>query len=266
MRLFNGDRKRMCIQHLENPNWNQEKLAKMFSVERSTVSKILKAKDKWMNVSDADINRVAKHRPSKFPGIESRLIIKLREISQDGTILSDALIRSKAKEVAQDLDILDEKFKASSGWVDNFKSRWGIRRGVMTKGMEEAMNSNAPPECVANSRVSPHNRSRTSYHGAELDNGVESEDSPEASSPIPLQPSWSQPPSSENPPTILYEPKQGPGIGPDVTDAEQAMDTVLSFVDAQGQGWITAAERNALQHVKLLLLQTGQGLPYQREY
>lgn len=62
MRLFNGDRKRMCIEHLEHPEWKQEKLAKRFSVERSTVSKILKHKDKWMNVPDADINRVAKHR------------------------------------------------------------------------------------------------------------------------------------------------------------------------------------------------------------
>lgn len=62
MRLFNGDRKRMCIEHLEHPDWKQEKLAKRFSVERSTVSKILKHKDKWMNVPDADINRVAKHR------------------------------------------------------------------------------------------------------------------------------------------------------------------------------------------------------------
>jgi hypothetical protein len=62
MRLFNGDRKRMCMEHMEHPEWKQEKLAKRFSVERSTVSKILKHKDKWMNVPDADINRVAKHR------------------------------------------------------------------------------------------------------------------------------------------------------------------------------------------------------------
>jgi hypothetical protein len=258
MRLFNGDRKRMCIEHLEHPDWKQEKLAKRFSVERSTVSKILKHKEKWMNVPDADIHRVAKHRPSKFPGIESRLIARLREISQDGTILSDSLIRAKAKEVAQDLDILDEKFKASSGWVDNFKSRWGIRRGVMTKGIEEAMHANASQECGGDSAVLPHSGSRASYHGTEPENGIESEDSPGAS-PLPL---WSQSTSAENRPPVLYEPKQGPTVA----EAEQAIDTVLSFVDAQGEDWITIAERNSLQHVKLLLFQTSQGLPYHREF
>jgi hypothetical protein len=62
MRLCNGDRKKMCLEHLANPELKQEQLAQMFSVERSTVSKILKNKDKWMAVAEADINRVAKHR------------------------------------------------------------------------------------------------------------------------------------------------------------------------------------------------------------
>lgn len=123
------------------------------------------------------------------------------------------------------------------------------------------MSANGTPESVGDSPVSAQNTSHASYPGAEMDNGVESEDSPVASPP-PLQPSW----SSDNPPTGLYEPKQGSGIGPAVTEAEQAMDVVLTFVDAQGEGWITAAERSALQHVKLLLVQTGQGLPYHREY
>jgi hypothetical protein len=62
MRLCNGDRKKMCLEHLANPELKQEQLAQMFSVERSTVSKILKNKDKWIAVPEADINRVAKHR------------------------------------------------------------------------------------------------------------------------------------------------------------------------------------------------------------
>jgi len=117
------------------------------------------------------------------------------------------------------------------------------------------------PECRGDSAISPKNAPHVAYPGAEMDNGVESEDSP-AASPVPLQPSW----SSENHPTILYEPKQGPGIGPGLVEAENAIDVVLTFVDAQGEGWVTIAERNALQHVKLLLVQTGQGLPYHREY
>jgi len=237
-------------------------------VERSTVSKILKNSKKWLAVQEVDINRVAKHRPSKFPIIEERLKIRLREISKDGTPLSDNLIRAKAKEVAREENVLDEKFKASSGWVDNFKSRAGIRRGVMTQGTEEAENSNASPEYGGASAdiASPHIALRVSQAGAEADNGVESEDSPDTSS-LRLQTSWSHQdlPPTDNPPSILREPQQGPGI-PALHDAELAMVTVLAFVDGQDKAFVTDAERNALQHVKNLLFQTGQGLAYNREY
>lgn len=50
--------------------------------------------------------------------------------SEQPQILSDQIIRNKAKEIARDLLIPDEKFKASSGWVENFKHRHGIKRGV----------------------------------------------------------------------------------------------------------------------------------------
>lgn len=62
MRLCNGDRKKMCQMHLDNPEWKQEQLAKLFDVERSTVSKILKNKESWLAVADINSHRVAKHR------------------------------------------------------------------------------------------------------------------------------------------------------------------------------------------------------------
>ena len=43
--------------------------------------------------------------------------------------LTDSVIRNKAKEVGKQLQIPEDKFKASSGWVENFKHRHGIRRG-----------------------------------------------------------------------------------------------------------------------------------------
>jgi CENP-B N-terminal DNA-binding domain len=61
-RLFNVDRKAICQYHLENPNARQEDIATRYGVERSTISKILKNKTKWMNVPDSETLRVAKHR------------------------------------------------------------------------------------------------------------------------------------------------------------------------------------------------------------
>ena len=51
-------------------------------------------------------------------------------MKQQNTLLTDALIRNKAKETARNLQIPEERFKASSGWVENFKHRHNIRKGV----------------------------------------------------------------------------------------------------------------------------------------
>ena len=40
------------------------------------------------------------------------------------------MIRTKAREVAREMDIGEDKFKASAGWVENFKHRQGIKKGV----------------------------------------------------------------------------------------------------------------------------------------
>lgn len=61
-RLFNVDRKAICLYHMENPNARQEDIALRYGVERSTISKILKCKTKWLNVPEDDGMRVAKHR------------------------------------------------------------------------------------------------------------------------------------------------------------------------------------------------------------
>jgi CENP-B N-terminal DNA-binding domain len=61
-RLFNVDRKEICLYHKENPNARQEDIAIKYGVERSTISKILKHKQKWMNVPEDEELKVAKHR------------------------------------------------------------------------------------------------------------------------------------------------------------------------------------------------------------
>lgn len=69
-------------------------------------------------------------RPTKFPYLEMRLEKWLRECHVNKTIFTDALIREKARSLAKEMEWPEEKFKASSGWVENFKHRHGIRKGV----------------------------------------------------------------------------------------------------------------------------------------
>lgn len=63
-RLRDLDRKMICQYHLDNPNARQEDIGSHFGVERSTISKILKEKDKWLNISAEDErnDQTAKHR------------------------------------------------------------------------------------------------------------------------------------------------------------------------------------------------------------
>ena len=46
----------------KHPNARQEDIAAAYGVERSTVSKILKHKTKWLAISEGEDNQVAKHR------------------------------------------------------------------------------------------------------------------------------------------------------------------------------------------------------------
>ena len=61
-RLFNVDRKAICQYHRDNPTARQEDIALRYGVERSTISKILKHKTKWLNIPSDEEVRVAKHR------------------------------------------------------------------------------------------------------------------------------------------------------------------------------------------------------------
>lgn len=62
------DRKEICNYHLLNPNARQEDIGGYFGVERSTISKILKDKERWLNISEEDeCDQSTKHRYPEFP-------------------------------------------------------------------------------------------------------------------------------------------------------------------------------------------------------
>lgn len=61
-RLTNKDRKDICEYHKNVPDARQEDIAQLWQVERSTISKIIKAKDKWLAVPSEDNWKVAKHK------------------------------------------------------------------------------------------------------------------------------------------------------------------------------------------------------------
>lgn len=373
-RLFNVDRKAICVYHQENPNARQEDIAARYGVERSTISKILKHKTKWMNVPEDDDMRVAKHRPSKFPEVEEELVNWLVQMKQQNTLLTDALIRNKAKETARNLQIPEERFKASSGWVENFKHRHNIRKGVwlghnkglraargigathLRKGSNESALSPLNPAFESRSEALARRESTntgdeddmeseddqdldTSHSGQPVPGSSHSQPAEASVSHHPLPPIWtmhheplssnetpisasgSQPsvvpqhpfsshedqhpdpsvtnvhqnsislpaqqhmsvsqsqqdvqlsghgdaPATYPAPVVVYQIAPITSSGdtiPDISEAEEAINKVIHFVDSQSPSILTPDERDMLAHIKNALFQAASGVPYVRE-
>lgn len=70
-RLYNIDRYRICMHAQNHPGMKQEDIAAQFGVERSTVSKILKQKARWLSVSPTEKVLVAKLR---YPSIHACVV------------------------------------------------------------------------------------------------------------------------------------------------------------------------------------------------
>jgi hypothetical protein len=61
-RLTNAQRREICVWYQGNPTARQEDMAAMWQVERSTISKILKAKAKWLASPLEDENKSSRHK------------------------------------------------------------------------------------------------------------------------------------------------------------------------------------------------------------
>ena len=126
-KLRNIDRKRICDFSVANPTVKQDAIASEFGIERSTVSKILKQKEKWLAIDpSSDAARIAKHRAVKFPAVEDRLTSWVAALKAQGEPIRDSTIRNEALRIARDLGLGEDKFKASGGWIEKFRERNAI--------------------------------------------------------------------------------------------------------------------------------------------
>lgn len=126
-KLRNIDRKRICDYSVANPAVKQDAIASKFGIERSTVSKILKQKEKWLAIDpESSDARIAKHRAVKFPAVEDRLTIWVAELKAKGEPIRDSEIRQEALRIAQRVGLGEDKFKASGGWIEKFRERNSI--------------------------------------------------------------------------------------------------------------------------------------------
>ncbi|KAL8684569.1 MAG: hypothetical protein Q9224_006266 [Gallowayella concinna] len=124
--LTDQDRRRMCQYHEENPSVKQTEIGSLFGVERSTVSKVLRLKEKYLHPDDGSRSPI-KRSKGKFPDIERAVSNWAKNHQRQGLPLNNEMIRDKARMFATTVGSSDCVTKVNSpSWLEKFKQKNGL--------------------------------------------------------------------------------------------------------------------------------------------
>lgn len=127
------ERQLICDRNTRNDGITQEDLVKWarlylnLELGQSTISRILAKRDKHDELISADKATVRRNTSVKYPEIEEKVAAWFYKYEHCVNMTGD-LIRKKAELVRDDLGVPDDKFKASTGWLDTFKTRHNITK------------------------------------------------------------------------------------------------------------------------------------------
>ncbi|CAK7269085.1 hypothetical protein SEPCBS57363_003423 [Sporothrix epigloea] len=122
--LTDDDRRRMCEYAKANPGVKQSDIGSIFGVERSTVSKVLRNKEKFFVKARSPVSRKSKN---KFPELERALSNWVRNAQRSGTFVTDAAIRDRFLFFVHSTGNSDAYQTCASGtWLEKFKQKNGI--------------------------------------------------------------------------------------------------------------------------------------------
>ncbi|KAL6713375.1 hypothetical protein ACLMJK_008840 [Lecanora helva] len=121
--LSDSDRRRMCEYHSDNPSVKQTEIGNMFGVERSTVSKVLRNKDKYLLPEEGSRSPIRRTK-SKFPDIERTLSQWAKNRMNQRLPLDDDTIRDQARIFATTVGSSECHNQVNDPtWLENFKSK-----------------------------------------------------------------------------------------------------------------------------------------------
>ncbi|KAL9111424.1 MAG: hypothetical protein Q9227_004101 [Pyrenula ochraceoflavens] len=118
--LTDNDRRRMCKYAEDNPTMKQTEIG------GTTVSKVLRNKDKYLHPNDGSQSPIKKAK-GKFPDVERALANWALKHQQRGEYLSDAVIKSKAEQFVAHCHIAElQQHFTSNLWLEKFKAKHNI--------------------------------------------------------------------------------------------------------------------------------------------
>jgi hypothetical protein len=128
-------KRQICEWSIANKSKRHEDIANHFNekypnlnIERSTISKILAQSDRWKAINAEDLVQTFRHKEVKFPVLEHAMSLWVENVTAGGVILTDLLIKEKAKIFAEAFNIQEEDLSFSNGWLYKFKKRNNIRK------------------------------------------------------------------------------------------------------------------------------------------
>nr|CAG8433383.1 1450_t:CDS:10 [Entrophospora candida] len=143
----------ICIKKRENLKLRDEDLAKEYGLDRSTITKILKQREKWLAIDpNSNYAKQKTQKSPKFPQIEDQLAQWLASLPMTHGPVSDAQLQEKALEFAQMYGIRSE-FQASNGWISKFKNRHPFRPGEPIATPEISLQTVNPTQSITGNPV-----------------------------------------------------------------------------------------------------------------
>ena len=118
----------------DNNSISHEVIAQHFSIEwnirlvRSTVSGILRADDNYSICRSPGAKRM---RSIEYPQLEECLYLWFCNIKAHNIPISDMMLTKQAQKFGEMMGISDLEFKYSSGWLCNFKKRYGLKEHTL---------------------------------------------------------------------------------------------------------------------------------------
>ncbi|KAJ5545938.1 hypothetical protein N7494_003523 [Penicillium frequentans] len=150
--LTDEDRRQMCLYHEEHKTAKQTDIGALFGVERSTVSKVLRQKEKYLNPDDGSRSPI-KRSKGRVPDIEKALSNWVRNYQRGGYPINDEMIQEKALFFASTCGCPEGKDKVlTAAWLERFKQKNNLMGATSRRGSLDARRSgsNSPTRINTN--------------------------------------------------------------------------------------------------------------------
>ncbi|RYP50452.1 hypothetical protein DL768_004044 [Monosporascus sp. mg162] len=129
------DRREMCKFHQENPHVKQTDIGLRFGVERSTVSKTLRYKERWLNYEERGGSPIQRTKGKSPPDIERALAVWVKGMQKKGHAFTDSQMEERAKVFCAGQESALKMI--TSTWLEKFKQKHGIGPGKLIRRASE---------------------------------------------------------------------------------------------------------------------------------